>query len=436
MLDEVSLDVDGTLIEEMMPPGLTTTPVHKKKKYRSKTDKEVMDFVLECFDKKAVHRTEQAVPIGKMLTLINYDELFERSLDNGAKIINDDIMTSPSVADEINNAIFSNNDGDLGFTSTCECGLLKGNYYEGATCPRCRTKVSTAFADKLSHTCWIAIPDSMPPVLHPIVYMVLRKWSTFKINEKSILDFVLDPDAEMPEDLKEVFPKQGFTYFYENYEYVLNFLLNEYPKTATKSSTELVRYFLNKYKSLLFCRKLPVLHNSLHVITKAGTIRCVDNSVRDALKTALNIAYASFTYKKSVTHDKFIDTSLYTSFQGYVSYVANIGKHKLGDKYALFRHHLLGCRCHWSCRAVIVPHITPMMADELILPWKIMVQSLKLELLNYMVNDYGLTPTEAIYRHNQALGQYDEMVAEIMEMMIKTHPYGGLPILLDTPWAL
>lgn len=418
------------LVEENTPPGLTVVPITKKKKKKIyKMEQDINKFLMSCFNRTIERESKTKDTPGKMLTLISYDELFENSPN--ARIINTDIMTSENIASEINNAIFSNSDGDLGFTATCECGKFKGNYYEGIICPICHSRVSTAFADKLSHTCWIAIPDDMPPVIHPIIYMVLNKWSTFKINEVSLIDILLNPDAEMVPELKEVFPKQGFTYFYENYKHIFDILLNQYPKTANKSNTPLIRYFLNKYKHLLFCRKLPILHNSLHVVTRSGVMKFVDNSVKDALKTALNITYASFTHKRSVTHDKFIDAALYNSYQGYVSYVSSIGQNKLADKFALFRHHLLGCRCHWSCRTVIVPHVTPEDADVLYMPWTIFVQSFKLEILNYMVNKYHLDPTEAVFRHVHALACYDPLVDEIINDLINSHPFGGWPILLD-----
>ena len=421
------------LTKEDVPPGLTLTNVPlKQNKHKQKNTKKINEFLYSCFNKKLIRDAPNTKPtVGKMLTLLNYDKLFEESLQNGARIINSDIMTSPDVAKEINEAVFSNNDGDLGFTATCECGKLKGNYYEGVICPLCHTKVSTAFADKLTHTCWIAVPDDMPPVIHPIVYLVLKKWSTFKINEDSLIDIILNPEMEMPDELKEVFPKQGFSYFYENFSHVMDVMLHQYPKTANKSSTKFIEFFMHKYKDLVFCRKLPILHSSLHVITKSGTIRCVDNSVKDALKTALNITYTSFTHKRSVTHDKFVDISLYTSYMGYVSYISSIGQHKLGDKFALLRHHLLGTRTWWSCRTVIVPHTMPVMADEVYIPWSIAVNTLKLEILNALVNTYNLDPTEAIYRQMRAIGNYDSVIAEIMDEMIRNHAYGGLPILLN-----
>lgn len=365
---------------------------------------------------------------GKMLKLLNYDRLFEDS--EGAKIINTDVMLSANVANEINSAIFSNSDGDLGFTATCKCGRFVGNYYQGAKCPYCDSIVSTAFADKLAHTCWVGIPDEMPPVIHPIVYLVLAKWSTFKLHGTPLIDVLINPELEMPDDLKEVFPKQGLSYFSKNFDYIMDYLLNKYPKTATKSGTNMVRMFLNTYRNDVFCRKLPILHNSLHIAAKSGVIRLVDSSVKDALKTVLSITYTAFTYKRSITHDKFIDVSLYKAFKGYIDYISSIGQHKLGDKHALFRHHILGCRCHWSQRAVIIPMVDLVMADELYIPWKIGVKTLKLELLNIMVNQYGIKPDVAIYRHDRAMSTYDPLIDEIMKGLIASHEFGGLPMIM------
>lgn len=375
----------------------------------------------------SLNTTNRKYNVGKMLTLLNYDELFEKS--ENAKIINNSLFMSQHIAEEINNAIFSNNDGELAFTATCECQFLKGNYYIGAICPMCHTKVSTAFADKLSHICWIAVPDDLPPVMHPIVYLVLRKWSVFKINQDPLIDILLNPNAELPQELKDVFPNQGFHYVYNNFSYIMDVLLNKYPKTATKTSTKLVKMFLIRYKNLIFCRKLPILHNSLHVMTKSGVVKYIDNSVKDALKAALDITHTSYSLKRNVVYDKFADVSLYNSYKGYVNYINSIGQNKLGDKYALFRHHILGCRCHWSCRSVIVPHIEPRDADELIMPWNIMVQSLKLEILNRLVSKYNIDPNDAIYRHNKSFSQYDPIIAEIMNDLIKECPYKGLPLI-------
>lgn len=392
------------------------------------SQKELDEFIHSAIQAREVQTLESQKSVGKMLKLLNYDELFRNS--DGAKIINQDIMMSPNVANEINEAILTNSDGDLGFTASCQCRAFTGNYYIGATCPKCMTKVSTAFADKLAHTCWVGIPDDMPPIMHPIVYLVLSRWSTFKLHGVPLIDTLIDPSLELPDDLKEVVQDQGFTYFSKNFDRIMDFLLNVYPKTATKSNTPMMRLFIRKYRDLIFCRKIPILHSSLHIAAKTGSVRLVDNSVKDALKTVLNITYASFTHRRSITQNKFIDNSLYKAFKGYIDYISSIGQHKLGDKFALFRHHILGCRCHWSQRCVIVPMTDSAMADEIYIPWKVGVKTLKLELLNIMVNQYGIDPEIAIRRHDRALSTYDELVDKIMRGLIASNPFGGLSILL------
>lgn len=275
---------------------------------------------------------------GKILNIINFDELYTRS--HGARILNNDDMLSKNYSKELTEAIYSNNDGDIGFCATCTCGALSGNYYEGAICPICNSEVSTAFADKLSHSCWIAIPDNMPPVLHPIVYMILKTWSTSKKNEPAVIDYLLDPTLEMPPDMAELIPKQGYTYFYNHYDEVIDTLLNRYPRTASKKNTHFIRLFLKKHRELIFCKKLPILHSSLHPITTDGGLRFVDTASKDALSAILGISYTSFTTRRSITHDKFVDTELYEAYKGYIRYIESIGQTKLGDKFAIFRHHI------------------------------------------------------------------------------------------------
>ena len=58
-----------------------------------------------------------------------------------------------------------------------------------------------------------------------------------------------------------------------------------------------------------------------------------------------------------------------------------------------------------------------------------MVQSLKLEILNRLVSKYNIDPNDAIYRHNKSFSQYDPIIAEIMNDLIKECPYKGLPLI-------
>jgi len=267
--------------------------------------------------------------IGKQLKLINLTNLFYESPN--AKILNNDLMLSPNYAQELTSAIFTHNDSELGFVPACACGALSTSYYEGSTCPLCRTQVSSEFINKLHHNSWVAITEPLPAVFHPIIYLILKTWSTSKKNEPSIIDQILNPELDLPEDLKEYIPKQGYTYFYNNHIEIFNILINKYPKTANKKNTHFIRLLLHKYKDLLWTRYLPILDRSLHSINRLGSLRFTDNSCREALQCILGISYMNFNSKRGITSNNFIDTELYRAYVAYVNYVESIGQSKLGD---------------------------------------------------------------------------------------------------------
>ena len=113
-----------------------------------------------------------------------------------------------------------------------------------------------------------------------------------------------------------------------------------------------------------------------------------------------------------------------------MAYYREIVKEKLGSKSALIRHHNLGTRCHWSYRTVCTPITGPHEADELYLPYKLMVNALKLHILNVLVHRKRYTISEALIKHLRALVVFDQEVYDIMTQLIAECPWKGLPTLL------
>ena len=72
--------------------------------------------------------------------LVDYDNLFYSNPD--AKVIPCGIVPKMSEDEttEAVTAIFQDGTRDLTFVASCECGNLMGNFYEGMTCTKCKTK--------------------------------------------------------------------------------------------------------------------------------------------------------------------------------------------------------------------------------------------------------------------------------------------------------
>ena len=80
------------------------------------------------------------------LRMIDYDKLFYS--DGSATVIPCGSLTlgSKNHVEETRQLFFQNDSNNLSHISSCECGNLVGNFYEGVTCKICKTKVKTNFA--------------------------------------------------------------------------------------------------------------------------------------------------------------------------------------------------------------------------------------------------------------------------------------------------
>jgi hypothetical protein len=274
-------------------------------------------------------------PLNKILKLKNYDEMFVRNPD--AKIINNGSLISQNLSKEFTDAIFSDLGDEVSFVATCKCGEYKGNYFEGTTCPTCKTIVTTAFSDRLTHSNWIGIPPEFPPLINPMIYQMLKIWGEPAKNSTSIIDAILNPSLELPEEFQPPIVGRGFQYFYDNIDMLINYLFNNYTPTASRKNNEDFLRFLNIHRDKLFVTKLPILHPSLHPITKSGQKKYVDKSSKEILQVVSDLTCMTFVKKKSIIAQKAVNKTLFDILTKYVEYLNNLTKQKLGDKYAIIR---------------------------------------------------------------------------------------------------
>src|SRR5574344_2527013 len=89
--------------------------------------------------------------------------------------------------------------------------------------PSSGTICSSKFVNSLEHRVWIAFTEELPPVLHPIWYIILEGFTSVgKVKESSLINFLLDPwlekstkSATLPAAFNIYFKGRGFDYFYE-----------------------------------------------------------------------------------------------------------------------------------------------------------------------------------------------------------------------------
>lgn len=365
----------------------------------------------------------------RLFTLLNLDEEFYKN--PSARVINNETLVSKKLSKEFTDAIFSNSDGELGFVPTCQCGQTRGVMKQGLICPICGTEVSSEFVDSLSHMSWIGIPDQFPGVLHPIWYMILKSWTPIGRKNLSVLDIILNPDEDVPDDLIPHLKGRGMRYFYEHCDEVLQMLTEEYPRTAKKPATKNIKVMLRHYKSCMFTRHLPILHSSLHPLKcNGGTLNYADNTSKEILSAIVDLSMVTFKVHSTQMPVKTQDRVLFTIYSKVIKYYQLILTEKLGKKQALLRKHDFGSRVYFSGRSVITPHEKIVGMDEIILPWTMMVNGLKLPLLNLLMSRGHYTLENALNKFMTALVNYDEEIDGYIRALIDEFPEHRMPIAL------
>ena len=368
------------------------------------------------------------------LELINFDLLFVEDPDS--HIIPCGIETSVQ-KDTMQSQIetfFQDGSQELTNISSCQCGYLSGNFWEGTdtVCPKCHTKVKTNFADELKFKTWFEIPEYLPPILHPVVYGVLDAWlGSFK-NAGRVLDTLLNVDEMMPVEYTGIF-QQGLKFFYEHFWDIINWFATKYKKLQSASErkkTDQVLKFLAKFQDRLFFRHIPVLNSSLHLLTKSGTMMFADTVVKYIVKVKLHLQHLLFVMNNSTYDDHLVEFELYQIYMSVIDYTSNIMSCKLLKKPGFIRKQLLGARLHCTGRAVIVPIAGAHDADEVHLPWLEGIQLYNLEIMNVLMNRYHMTLPEALKRLTWSFAKFDPEIHKIMMTLIDECPYKGLPLIV------
>ena len=273
------------------------------------------------------------------------------------------------------------------------------------------------------------MPESMPSVLHPIWYILLKSWTSIGRKNISVIDIILNPDEEVPEDLVPFIKGRGFQYFYENADLVLDMMLYEYPKTSKKAMARWVEPFRAIYRDVMFTRKLPILHNSLHPLKcNGGTLNFVDSTSKEILSAVIDLSTETFKQHATTVSFRQFNKMLYEIYNKVISYYQALISEKLGGKSAMLRKHCYGSRIHFSLRSVVVPQDSILPMDELVLPWKMMVNGLKLPIINHLIHRHHKTVSEAMSIFMKALVEYDVSIDEIIATIVKESPDQKLAI--------
>lgn len=388
----------------------------------------------------------------RMWHLLSLDELFERS--SNKIVLNDYDFSKANYSQTLLDHVCSDK-GEIDFIAKCKCEHYVGDFYVGAKCPICHTVVTDGMnivEHFNEHKVWITLPEQIKGALSPIAFFILRSFLGYgkrgtsnyitedleianKGEEKkgNYLEDILDVTTPPNPLISASIPGKGFNYFYDNFDYIMNYFLTMDKKTSKKSRAPSIQAWIKKYRNVLFCRHFPILSDVLHAAvssdsTKENKRKYVDKYCQLILHAATSLSALKFKSKKR-RGEKEVEKVTFSAYQHIIGYNAVVAKVHLSKKKSLPRMHLFGSRLHLSFRSVISPITGPHCIDELYVPFNVMVNTFRCELIGRLESHYGLTYLEAYDKQQSALTRFDEDIYDILCAFIVESKYKGIPVL-------
>ena len=319
---------------------------------------------------------------------------------------------------------------------SCECGYLKSRINHGLECPMCHTKVKYV-DDDFKMFGWIILKDEYH-IIHPKFYDSLDfifGESKYNIEKKHIkgrkLQNILCYNPEVDQDgfrkectfnpPDEPFFGIGMMAFYERFDEILNYYYAKNPKKKPYYDE------IMENRDIVFCHSIPVFTTHL----RPADIR--DNYMyfepTNAMYNMINRhVHAINKNKRRMDNDyKVKDQRLFKVQMKYMELVEEVMNILTGKRGQL--RMLVGGRYNFSCRAVIRQDAS-LRVDQVKLPYVELVKCLQQQIINILVRNYNITPSEAFSWWYRAIAKKDERIAEIIDNLIHANPE-GLPIILN-----
>lgn len=367
----------------------------------------------------------------RVLKLLDLDALFAKT--NDAILLNKIDYTVPDYATKLNARIYSRS-GELNFVVSCDCGDISGNFYLGTLCTKCNSIVRSDFSsdNRLINEVWLSVPEQIPGVLHPVFYKILNRWLGHTKQNINYIDAIINPKIDLPVDLEGVVLGRGHQYFYENFDYLMKYFMEDHKKTSRKVTVPWIREFLKEWRRVAFCRYLPVLSNILHTMTSDGgktSRHFAEKSSEYIQKAAINLSYLEFSSSRHRSSADF-ENVVHTAYKDYIVYVDHIVE-RLDGKESLIRKHIFGARYHFSFRSVVVPIVGPHDYDELHVPWSLCVNLLRVHITGRLIQKYNYDYPKAVETQAKAVVTYDPLIHQIIKDLITECRFKGLPVLFN-----
>lgn len=372
-------------------------------------------------------------PMGVHIEAISHEERFN-TLQHQPVIVNDYDITSEEDKLALNDMLFTEYDSDtLSAVPSCTCGHLTGGEYEGMVCRECHAEVRSITERPLESVLWLRVPEGIHAFISPAAWRKLAK--LLHIPNFDTMTYLTDPqyqwkaNSRVVQKFLELDLPRGLNAFYEHFDRIIEAI---FASSILKVSIrdDIGPKWIAKHRDKIFTRYLPIPSKMVFVVEKSaiGQSMYADLKMKgclDAIRTISSIETATLGVSDRVKNARTVKAIKQLADFYYQFYKANIS-----GKPGWLRKSVYGSRLDFTARAVISSVFGPHAYDELILPWGLSVELMRLHLMSKLLRR-GYAPNAAKAKINESIRQYDPLISELLDELINETRDGYLNVLLQ-----
>jgi len=374
------------------------------------------------------------------LRLVDHDALFQKAA-NDPIIVNKFDLQCQSDLKQLNELIYTTYSEDsLEILPRCDCGKVTGEYNVGVACSECGSTCVSVTERPLESALWIAPPSGVDALINPVIWIILSK--KFLDGGVNVLEWLTNPKMVVPANktplsikkLEKLKLPRGLNYFYRNFDYIIDLLINgKIIKNGKLQERLELLEFLKENRNAIFSKHLPFPSKLVFITEKTSMGPYVDPTMAsaiDAIRTISSVENSTVPLSERSKEARVI-----TAITQLADYYTTFFSKSLVPKEGWFRKHIYGTRSPFTFRAVITSISEPHYREELHLPWSLSVMLFKIHLMNKLLHGNGvrpgMTPNQALKRLYEGTAQYDPLLDELFKELINEAPNGRIPCLFQ-----
>jgi DNA-directed RNA polymerase beta' subunit len=311
----------------------------------------------------------------------------------------------------------------------CLCGEVHGKMMEGMICQKCGSAVFKK-QSSLSKLAWIDLGENkiMNARMLPFLYSYFGQ---SRLKRYIYGQLPIDTDGNVITNTEEEGKKNkdpmpdcvgiGVANFINNFDAILEY----YRSSVNKDLKKPLYDFIVKEKENLFISKIPVFSPRLRPVVVKG-----DKVITDPMNEKYVQLVKLTAGLNSLKYDR-TDMSVFAylnKIQAILEEVDTSVILALNGKKGLIRNTVLGSRLNFSSRCVLTPLGVGTAMEDVHLPYIVVLELFKLEIMNYLRTKYSISFFEAMSIFNEAIMSFNKEIYDHVNSFLGK---SGMPILIN-----